>query len=519
MSLHKFQIYYWMSHALNRGFQLNGGRVSLSSEHTLSLNPIDDGLIHRTRSDWDIVYMNCELNDAEIWLRTSLNEKNDSNSDDNIHLGGDICRDYFLSVNKVSYSREEVVQGEQSEKNTPLHKLVVYDLKGAWTKNNRDVAFALFDSFIKAQKLKDNLGTDALKSFRKENTTPSKSRKQTGEVSMVATPSSEQDVLSVPSAPAPSKLQTPHAMAMLQQLIAEKDHKSIVFSDDMSTQTREQNLKGLQAKQSDDVVTFNWCISLVNSQVLLKGCETSGYVILSAAKAEIQQKIHRPIWRDRTIVSKTTWVGLLECMQYYATVSAEDNDSREMSEIMWLTVDNIQEKDREATVINEYPDLPHLVGSGKSVGGVVSECVGAAIAGAAGGGVQLQRIVSRCKCEFFYVGYGDTSVDLKTMTEVPPPPVDETMSPWEKQDDIVDAFTLMHYDLDISTNSLQYAMLLDIVNNLLLFVDPERKRQLEKLARMRFQVRKYQILREFRNEIFRQNLITLTPTKAGRLQF
>lgn len=66
---------------------------------------------------------------------------------------------------------------------------------------------------------------------------------------------------------------------------------------------------------------------MVNAQVLLKGCETKGYVILSAAKAEILQRIHRPVWKDRTLVSKTTWVGTLECLQYYATVNADDNDS------------------------------------------------------------------------------------------------------------------------------------------------------------------------------------------------
>ncbi|KAJ8875491.1 hypothetical protein PR048_023386 [Dryococelus australis] len=67
-------------------------------------------------------------------------------------------------------------------------------------------------------------------------------------------------------------------------------------------------------------------VVLVNSQVLLKGCETKGYVILSAAKAEILQRVHRPVWKERSLVSKTTWVGSLECMQYYATVSAGEND-------------------------------------------------------------------------------------------------------------------------------------------------------------------------------------------------
>lgn len=68
-----------------------------------------------------------------------------------------------------------------------------------------------------------------------------------------------------------------------------------------------------------------YTVALVNSQVLLKGCETKGYVIISAAKAEVLQRIHRPAWKDHTLVSKTTWVGSLECMQYYATVSAGEN--------------------------------------------------------------------------------------------------------------------------------------------------------------------------------------------------
>lgn len=489
-----------MSHALHRGFELNGGRVSFSSEHTLSLHPIDDGLIHRPRADWATMYMNCELNDAEIWLKSILSEKMQTSSENITNPDSlKIVKFYFLSLAKVSYGREATIPvaaatNEPKQKDTPVHKLVVYDLKGAWTKNNRDVAFALFDSFMKSQKLKNNLSTEALKGFRKDGTsTPLKSRRA-HDVSTPVTPSSGQ-ILGTSSAGASlnQKQQISHAATMLQQLIAEADHKFNVYSDDLSTHTQQQQLQGLQACQDEDVTQYNWFISLVNSQVLLKGCETSGYVILSAAKAEILQRVHRPTWRDRSLVSKTTWVGFLECMQYYATVSPGENDSLLDENIMWLTLDNIEEKDREATVINELPDLPHLVGSGHSVGGVVSETVGGP--GAVGVGqphpIQLQRIVSRCKCEFFYVSYGDTSIDPSSLTEVPPPPAEETISPWERQDDPVDAFTLMHHDLDVCTNSLQYAMILDIVNNLMLFVEPQRKQALENLARMRFQLQLY----------------------------
>jgi hypothetical protein len=47
----------------------------LVAEHTLTLVPIDDGLKHRPRPEWAIVYMTCELNDAEVWLKSALREE------------------------------------------------------------------------------------------------------------------------------------------------------------------------------------------------------------------------------------------------------------------------------------------------------------------------------------------------------------------------------------------------------------------------------------------------------------
>lgn len=81
------------------------------------------------------------------------------------------------------------------------------------------------------------------------------------------------------------------------------------------------------------MLTLSIPVVLVNSQVLLKGCETKGYVIMSAAKAQILQRIHRPAWKQHTLVAKSTWVGSLECMQYYATVSAGKNDSLDGKEM------------------------------------------------------------------------------------------------------------------------------------------------------------------------------------------
>ncbi|CAB0004586.1 unnamed protein product [Nesidiocoris tenuis] len=475
LSLHTFQIHYWMSFAMQRGFELTGESIGFSSEHLLSLVPVNDGLKHRPRAEWSVFYMTCELGNAEIWLRSALS---DDQPADKLPIRPPVEKCYFLSVGKVSYGREGSA-GIVDTAGTPIHRLVVYGLKGAWTTSNRDVVFALFDTFIKTK----------------------------------ATPSPM------------SKLQTGHAATMLQQLIAEAETKAVVFSDEPMTESNEQQLQGLAACQhTDDVTHKNWLIALVNSQVLLKGPETKGYVIISAAKAEILQRLHRPVWKDRTLVTKRTWVGSLQSMQYYATVSAGENDSLDEN-IMWLSVDNIKEKDD--CVIAELPDVPQLVGSGQSVGGVVSETVGASsicknpplqvtfdsdtVLSSYSKGLlnlmnqkrelcfvvkathdffvfQLQRIVSRCKCEFFFVTYGDSTMSPSNLSGVPTPPCEDSTSLWENPQPPVDAFTLMHHDLDVCTNSLQYAMLLDIVNNLLLYVEKSRKEAYERLQRMRFQL-------------------------------
>ncbi|KAI5720241.1 hypothetical protein M8J77_013121 [Diaphorina citri] len=202
-------------------------------------------------------------------------------------------------------------------------------------------------------------------------------------------------------------------------------------------------------------------------------------------------------------------------MQYYATVLAGQNDSLDEN-IMWLSVENIQENN-PATIISDVPDIPHLVGSGSSVGGVVSETVGASQA--ENPPLQLQRIVSRCKCEFFYASHDETSISPGLLAEAPPLPSPETLTPWEESERApVDVFTLMHHDLDVCTNSLQYAMILDILNNLLLYVEPKRKEAYEKLQRMRFQLQLHSVEDQRRPIQQMQNKVRCLVAKLRRLE-
>lgn len=402
---------------------------------------------------------------------------------------------YFLNVNKVEYKRETptptptntMIDPSQHE---PHHRLIVHDLKGVWTTNNRDIVLALYDSWTKNQQLRRNLTPDIIKSYNPDTSSASGTATQKPRsrslVENAAQGLSSPTALQVPpvqSTPSPmTRLQSGHAQAMLQQLIAEADNNQVAYSEDCSKEyERDQVLHGLKACAKDDVIHKRWLIELVDSQVLLKGCESQGYVILSAAKSQIRQQIHRPVWQDHSLVTKTTWIGSLQCMQYYATVSAGDKETQ-MDNIMWLTMENIMEKD--AQVINEIADI---VGSGQSVGGVVSQTVGTMDEG--DDELQLQRIVSRCSCSFFYVSYGETDLDMSMIEDIQPPLPEDDL--WNRNVEAVDTFTLAHEDLCASTNSLQYNMVVDILNNLLLYVDPKKKEAMEAIARMRFQLQLY----------------------------
>jgi hypothetical protein len=58
---------------------------------------MDDGLKHRPRAEWSIGYMNCELNDAEIWLQTALQE----DPSREVSCFSPLCIGYDFNIKKI----------------------------------------------------------------------------------------------------------------------------------------------------------------------------------------------------------------------------------------------------------------------------------------------------------------------------------------------------------------------------------------------------------------------------------
>lgn len=121
----------------------------------------------------------------------------------------------------------------------------------------------------------------------------------------------------------------------------------------------------------NDVILHNWQIDLLNSQLVLKGFEKDGFLLMTASRASVSQKIHLPVWRNAQILIKKSWTSILSGMQYFAPLAIGKSPTPSRSQFRWLNREIIEEKQQEGSSrlsdkINSYSS------TGESVGGVVS---------------------------------------------------------------------------------------------------------------------------------------------------
>ncbi|XP_072495879.1 bridge-like lipid transfer protein family member 2 isoform X2 [Notamacropus eugenii] len=473
----QLQVHYWASFAQQRGIQVECNQGHVFTRGTQRLIPQAGTVMRRLISEWSVTQMVSDLSQVTVHLMAS---PSDESSDHRLDLL--VTKTHLLSLSSLTYQRhsnrtaEEELSSRDGDPAFHTHQLHLVDLRASWTTTNRDIAFGLYDGYKKAAVLKRNLSTEALKGLKIDPQLPAKKPKRG----------------LLPNPPAPPRVSTPSLSRgpeksssggahMLQKLIEETD-KFVVFTEEESGVS--EQLCGIAACQTDDIFNRNCLIELVNCQMVLRGAETEGCVIVSAAKAQLLQCQHHPAWYGDTLKQKTSWTCLLDGMQYFATTesSPAERDDRQL----WLEVKNIEEhRERSLDSVQE------LMESGQAVGGMVSTTTDWNQPAEAQQAQQVQRIISRCSCRMYYISYSH-DIDPELATQIKPPEVHEQQEEKEdllkKQEGAVDTFTLIHHELEISTNPAQYAMILDIVNNLLLHVEPKRKEHSEKKQRVRFQL-------------------------------
>ena len=58
-------------------------------------------------------------------------------------------------------------------------------------------------------------------------------------------------------------------------------------------------------------------VALVNSQIVLKGIESEGCVLVAAGNAKILNRLHTPVWSKGELFNKKTWMGNVENLQVF----------------------------------------------------------------------------------------------------------------------------------------------------------------------------------------------------------
>lgn len=472
----QLQVHYWASFAQQRGIQVECNKGHVFTRGSQRLIPQAGTVMRRLISEWNVTQMVSELSQVTVHLMASTWDETADHQ-----INAQVKKTHLLSLSSLSYQRqsnrmeEEVNQTDETNASY-THKLRLVDLRASWTTTNRNIAFGLYDGYKKASVLKRNLSTEALKGLRIDTQLQTKKLKRSpSNYSPTIAPTTPV----MPTVSRADKSQN-EGTSMLQKLIEETD-KFVVFSEEDSGVS--DQLCGIAACQTDDVYNRNWFIELVNCQMMLRGTETAGCVLVSAAKAQLLQCEHHPAWYSDTLKQKTTWTCLLDGMQYFATM--EPNPSEQEDRQLWLEVKNIEEHRQR-----NLDSVLELMESGQAVGGMVSTTTDWNLPAQVNEAQQVQRIISRCSCRMHYISYSH-DINPEVATQIKPPELrnnHEKEDLLKKQAGAVDTFTLIHHDLEISTNPVQYAMILDIVNNLLLHVEPRRKEHSEKKQRVRFQL-------------------------------
>ncbi|VDN97013.1 unnamed protein product [Rodentolepis nana] len=389
----------------------------------------------------------------------------------------------------------------------PVHHVTVENPKMRWNETNRNLVYSMMNMYKHAQTLKKNLSAQALKAISLDITTnsaipqqneltqnagdeaPASSQEQIAGLSKSSTGVDAGTITEEDDGKTGENSQTSSVVnagtfpevPMLARLVKEAETaKFYAYCEEEPKQPDVMDqLQGLSLCTSTPVLSRQWHIELINCQVMLKPVEGSGgYVIVSSAKARLDSVNHPPVWRDAHLLSKSSLIGNMECMQYYATVGRLEATTLDQ----WLSTADVRDWMRLGTEFGQdaLSGKPEVVGSGHAVGGVVS---GASPSNSLSpnGTIQLQRMVSRCACQFVYVTYSPLDPNsLPPGQFVPPlPPTDNSSKILQSQEG-ADTFTLLHRTLDLCTNSLQYSMVFDIVSNLLLYVEPQQKERFER---------------------------------------
>ncbi|GMT01348.1 hypothetical protein PENTCL1PPCAC_23522 [Pristionchus entomophagus] len=461
-----FDITYFMSQSSSQGLRLTCDQVELVSSLVQSAQPpVDDKLKRRPQFRWTVEHISAALGETQVHV-LGVDAPPSPGSAPSAKPARPL-----LSFARVVHTSEKGGGAGAAQK-----RVTVHELRLAWTAAQRDVFLMIAEGTRRATLLRNMLGqhlSAILEAASEERKHYEQRRRKDGRDSAREKEDGDEMTGEEPA-------------DLLERLIEEADTKKVAHCEH-SSELPSDSLQGISQATSDDVTAISWHIELVNSQMMLSG-DAGKFVLVAASRATISSKVHRSVWRSAQLLSKKSWSAMLNGMQYFAPISRSAWEDEERS---WLMKEEIE--DRWVGEAHNGDRVNALMGAGEAVGGMVKTA----------NGRQLQRIVSRCSCQIYWVYFNEQLDDEeKALAE-------STEENEEMEEELaVDCITLKHNMLEASTNSEQYSLAVDVVNQLVLFVDPRTKQNAEKRNRRLFECR----------QLSMEDMITSIETQQKKLR-
>ncbi|GMR54355.1 hypothetical protein PMAYCL1PPCAC_24550, partial [Pristionchus mayeri] len=448
-----FEITYFMSQSSSQGLRLTCDQLELVSSLVQSAQPqIDDKLKRRPQFRWTVEHISAALGETQVDV-----------------LGVDTPPPSPGSPSVppptrplLSFARVVHTSEKGGAPGTAQKRVTVHELRLAWTAAQRDVCLMIAEGARRGRLLRSMLGqhlSAIIQAASEERKHYEQRGRKGGRKSAKGRDRWEEEG---------DETTDEQPADLLDRLIEEADTKKVAHCEH-PVDLPSDSLQGISQATSDDITAINWHIELVNSQMMLSG-DAGKFVLVAASKATLIQKVHRSVWRSAQLLSKKSWSAMLNGMQYFAPISRSAWEDEERS---WLTREEIEDKGAGDAHNNDRVNA--LMGAGEAVGGMVKT----------ENGRQLQRIVSRCSCQIYWVYFSEKLDDEEEKA------LEESMEENEEMEEelAVDCITLKHNMLEASTNSEQYSLAVDVVNQLVLFVDPRMKKNAERRNRRLFECR------------------------------
>ena len=327
----KLNIIYWSSASQEYGVQFECEHFKLNSTHKLDLIPFIDNLKRRPKPCWSVEIMKFTLAQTNIFLlapgnlnKTGLNQTSTPttvSTANSLHLASEM-KSFFVQVDSIFYEREKnssydflnskndshkenrssflnnsFLLNDQSTLtlknqsitslmpfrviNMPKHNVRFKNLKAKWNNINRDVIYILYEIYNKANRLRHNLSSQALKQH--DMLTDQIIQKYADEQSQYYLGLSRNSSVSS-NEQRPSTLKSPmrndhlgendvYFEELFAKLVADRAVNSNAYCDDKMNSDASNYIEMLYgvhaATKMSDVVNENIYIEFINSQVKL----------------------------------------------------------------------------------------------------------------------------------------------------------------------------------------------------------------------------------------------------------